>query len=66
MHSRPTTEYGKIKTGTKTLEDAVLNLGSVHKSTKGYINKAIVMQALFDNDVNKVDDVEDVSVLYAL
>ena len=59
MHSRPTTEYGKIKTGTKTLEDAVLNLGSVHHSTKGYFNKAVVMQALFDNDVNKLREISN-------
>ena len=59
MHSRPTIEYGKIKTGTKTLEDAVLNLGSVHKATKGYINKAVIMQALFDNDVNKLREISN-------
>jgi hypothetical protein len=29
MSRRPNVEYGKIKVGTKTLDDAVLNLGAV-------------------------------------
>lgn len=58
IHGRPL-DYGQIKIGTKTLEDAVLNLGSVHKSTKGYINKAVVMRALFDNDISKLREISN-------
>jgi hypothetical protein len=29
MSNRLTTEYGRIKSGTKTLDDAVLNLGYI-------------------------------------
>ena len=56
---RGPTEYGTIKVGTKKLEDAVLNLGAVHKSTKGYINKAVVMRALFDNDIPKLREISN-------
>ena len=59
MSQRLNVEYGKIKAGTKTLEDAVLNLGSVHQSTKGYFNKAVVMRALFDNDVVKLREISN-------
>jgi hypothetical protein len=59
MMRRSTTEYGKIKVGTKTLDDAVLNLGAVHKSTKGYIDKWVVLKALFDNDVVKLREISN-------
>lgn len=53
------TEYGQIKIGTKTLQDAVLNLGSIHKATSGYINKGVVMKALFDNDITKLREISN-------
>ena len=59
MSRRPNVEYGKIKVGTKTLDDAVLNLGAVQKSTKGYIDKWVVMKALFDNDVLKLREISN-------
>lgn len=59
MSRRPNVEYGKIKVGTKTLDDAVLNLGAVQKSTKGYIDKWVVMKALFDNDVFKLREISN-------
>ena len=31
--------YGKIKVGTKTLEEAVLNLGSLKSGDRKYANK---------------------------
>ena len=45
------TTYGKIKIGTKSLEDAVLNLGSIQKETRNTINKAVFYRALIDNDL---------------
>jgi hypothetical protein len=39
-------DYNKIKTGTKTLDDAVLNLGSLRKINRDYGNKDVVLKAL--------------------
>jgi hypothetical protein len=47
---RSITDYGKIKIGTKTLEDAVLNLGFIQTATKNTINKGMIYRALADND----------------
>lgn len=57
--SNMTTEYGRIKSGTKTLEDAVLNLGSVQRETRGIISKAVIYRALMDNDVEKLREISN-------
>ena len=59
MMQRPQVDYGKIKSGTKTLADAVINLGAIEKSTKGYISKGVVLKALFDNDVPKLREISN-------
>ena len=59
MMQRPQTEYGHIKSGTKQLADAVINLGAIEKSTKGYVSKGIVLKALFDNDVAKLREISN-------
>ena len=59
MMQRPQTEYGHIKSGTKQLSDAVINLGAIEKSTKGYISKGVVLKALFDNDVQKLREISN-------
>ena len=59
MMQRPQTEYGHIKSGTKQLADAVINLGAIEKSTKGYISKGVVLKALFDNDVQKLREISN-------
>ena len=53
------TTYGKIKIGTKFLEDAVLNLGSIQRETRGLINKAVIYRALADNDVEKLREISN-------
>lgn len=53
------TTYGKIKIGTKTLEDAVLNLGSIQKETKSTISKGVIYRALADNDVEKLREISN-------
>ena len=53
------TTYGKIKIGTKTLEDAVLNLGAIQKETKNLINKSVIYRALADNDVEKLREISN-------
>ena len=53
------TTYGKIKIGTKSLEDAVLNLGSIQKETRNTINKSVIYRALIDNDVEKLREISN-------
>lgn len=52
-------EYGKIKINTKTLDDAVLNLGAIQGATHGAINKAIIYRALMDNDVVRLREISN-------
>ncbi len=51
--------YGKIKIGTKSLEDAVLNLGSIQRETRNVINKGVIYRALADNDVEKLREISN-------
>ena len=53
------TEYGKIKINTKTLDDAVLNLGAIQGATRGVINKAIIYRALLDDDVVRLREISN-------
>ena len=53
------TTYGKVKIGTKSLEDAVLNLGSIQKETKNSINKAVIYRALADNDIERLREISN-------
>lgn len=53
------TTYGKIKIGTKSLEDAVLNLGSIQKETRNTINKSVIYRALIDNDLEKLREISN-------
>lgn len=43
-------EYSRIRIGTKYLEDAVLNLGSIQQTKVIYNNKATILQALADRN----------------
>ena len=52
-------EYGKIKINTKTMDDAVLNLGSIQNVTRGMINKAVIYRALMDNDVIRLREISN-------
>ena len=54
-----TIEYGKIKINTKTLDDAVLNLGSIQSVTRGVMNKGIIYRALMDNDVVRLREISN-------
>ena len=50
------TDYKRIKVGVKQLDDAVLNLGSMKECLRGhgYTNKAAIMKALAENDVEEL------------
>ena len=56
--TRPT-DYGKIKVGTKTLEDATLQLGAIQTQTKNLISKATIYRALADNDMEKLREISN-------
>ena len=43
--------YGKIKVSSKTLENAILNLGSLKSGNKKYTNKEQIVKALATNDL---------------
>ena len=52
-------EYGKIKVNTRTLDDAVLNLGSIQRVTHNIVNKDIVYRALLNNDVVRLREISN-------
>ena len=52
-------EYGKIKVNTKTLDDAVLNLGAIQGVTRGMVSKAILYRALLDNDIIRLREISN-------
>lgn len=52
-------DYGRMKVGTKTLDDAVLDLGSIKKASRNNINKAVVLKALYENDIPKLREISD-------
>ena len=44
-------DYNKIKVGTKTVNDAVLNLGAIASAEKRYGNKQVIYKALVEHDL---------------
>lgn len=58
MTDRPT-EYGKIKVGVNSLDDAVLNLGSIQKENRNLISKGVIYRALMDNDTAKLRELSN-------
>ena len=53
------TEYGKIKVGVHTLDDAVLNLGSIQRESRNLISKGVIYRALMDNDTAKLRELSN-------
>jgi hypothetical protein len=52
-------EYGRIKVGTKQLNDAVLNLGSIQKDIRGIVNKGLVYKAIIENDIVRLREISN-------
>lgn len=50
MRDNAVTEFGKIKSGARALEDAVIDLGSLKKVNRQYSDKAAILKALAEND----------------
>ena len=53
------TDYSKIKVGTKTLEDAVYNLGTFKKSNPRLGDKATILRAIDEGDYPFLREVSD-------
>ena len=52
-------DYGKIKDGTKTLDDAVLNLGSMPKIRHDFGNKAFILQAISERNLPLIREISN-------
>ena len=52
-------EYSRMKVGTKTLDDAVLNLGAIKKVNKIYGNKYEILKALGEKDLPKLREISN-------
>ena len=59
MTSNTPVEYGRIKVGVNTLDDAVLNLGSIQKESPNLITKGVIYRALMDNDTAKLRELSN-------
>lgn len=57
----PAIDYSKIKVGVKSVEDAVLNLGSLKaaSSNKSYSNKQTILRALADKDIPIIREISN-------
>ena len=52
-------QYNAIKVGVKPLQDAILSLGALKKLDKTYNNKAEILKALADKDIEKLRDISN-------
>ena len=52
-------DYGKNKVGTKTLDDAVLNLGSMPKIRHDFGNKAFILQAISERNLPLIREISN-------
>jgi len=46
----PSTEFGNMKIGVKTLEDAIMSLGAIKKANATFSDKAAIIKALGEAD----------------
>lgn len=62
MAGNSTTEYGKIKVGVKTIEDAILNLGAYRRIDIGcgrYFDKHDILKAIATRDYRLIRAISD-------
>ena len=57
LYGSKETVYGKIKVGTKSLEDATVNLGALKSANKTYSDKRVIMQALGNHDIEALREI---------
>lgn len=53
------TEYSKIKIGVKSLEDAILELGTLKRTKLPWCSKQEIMRAIIKKDYNKLADISE-------
>ena len=56
---QPISEYGKIKVGVKSLEDATLNLGYLREGDKAYTSKRVILKAIAENDKELMREISE-------
>lgn len=56
---RPPVNFSNIKVGMQTLEDAILTLGSYKKANKNVGDKAWVLKAISDGDIERMREISD-------
>lgn len=52
-------KYGKIKVGPKTLDDAVISLGTLHKINKCFCDKREIYKAIYERDLIKMREISN-------
>ena len=52
-------DFSKIKIGAKTLEDAILDLGSYNKVDQRLTQKESILRALYDNDYIEMREISN-------
>lgn len=52
-------DYGKMRVGTKVLDDAILNLGTIAKAEKKFASKQMILKALAANDLPKLREISN-------
>lgn len=56
---QPIREYGKIKVGVKTLEDATINLGTLKYGNRNYGDKRVILKALAEQDTRVLREISN-------
>lgn len=59
MGTTATTQYGKIKVGVKTIDDAILDLGTLKSGDRVMTDKRSIMRAMADKDVGQLRNISD-------
>ena len=59
MGTTATTQYGKIKVGVKTLDDAILDLGTLKSGDRIMTDKRSIMRALAEKNVGQLREISD-------
>lgn len=52
-------DFSKIKVGAKTLEDAILDLGSYQKVDKRLTRKEAILKSLYNNDYAEMREISN-------
>ena len=52
-------EFGKMKIGRKTLQDAALDLDTLKQTNKSYNDKNKILKALADKDINTLREISN-------